>query len=168
MSFKINSALLFTVMARPETRTRIHDSKPIELPSMEEIKTTFEEPREMAIGALEFSKDNKSVRCQNQKCRAFKPILNTAPRADSMRISRLKAIIKAAEAHKLATGVNVDCRRQKEELAYLLREQEKRDLFRRLPLYSSLATDFKFVCSSCYDEMYVKKRLWRNKTKENR
>ena len=43
----------------------------------------------------------------------------------------------------------------KQELAELLEEEAKADALRRLPLYSCRITRFKFVCSKCYDNVYM-------------
>jgi len=43
----------------------------------------------------------------------------------------------------------------KQELAELLEEDAKADKLRRLPLYSCTITIFKFVCSKCYDKVYM-------------
>jgi hypothetical protein len=52
-----------------------------------------------------------------------------------------------------------NCKREREELAYLLKEQEKRDILRRLPLYSSKITGYRWLCSSCYDKAYSSSRM---------
>jgi hypothetical protein len=43
----------------------------------------------------------------------------------------------------------------KAELAELLEEEAKADALRRLPLYSCRITGWKFVCSRCYDKVYM-------------
>ena len=49
---------------------------------------------------------------------------------------------------------NNNVKQLKAELAELL-EEAKADALRRLPLYSCRITDFKFVCSRCYDKVYT-------------
>jgi hypothetical protein len=43
----------------------------------------------------------------------------------------------------------------KQEVAELLSEEAKRDKLRSLPLYSCRITGWKFVCSACYDKVYL-------------
>jgi hypothetical protein len=43
----------------------------------------------------------------------------------------------------------------KQELAELLEEDAKADKLRCLPLYSCRITGFRFVCSKCYDKVYM-------------
>jgi hypothetical protein len=43
----------------------------------------------------------------------------------------------------------------KAELAELLEEDAKYDKLRSLPLYSCRITGWKFVCSNCYDKIYL-------------
>jgi hypothetical protein len=53
-------------------------------------------------------------------------------------------------------GVNInDLKALKQELADLLEEDAKADKLRSLPLYSCRITDWKFVCSVCYDKVYT-------------
>jgi hypothetical protein len=49
---------------------------------------------------------------------------------------------------------NDDIKVLKAELEELLSEEAKRDKLRSLPLYSCRITDFRFVCSKCYDKVY--------------
>jgi hypothetical protein len=42
----------------------------------------------------------------------------------------------------------------KQEIADLLEQDAKADKLRSLPLYSCRITDWKFVCSKCYDKAY--------------
>jgi hypothetical protein len=44
--------------------------------------------------------------------------------------------------------------KSKQELAYILKEEEKNDLVTRLPLYSSRMTGYKWICSECWDKSY--------------
>jgi hypothetical protein len=50
---------------------------------------------------------------------------------------------------------NVVVKQLKEELAELLEEDAKADKLRSLPLYSCRLTGWKFVCSRCYDKVYM-------------
>jgi hypothetical protein len=43
----------------------------------------------------------------------------------------------------------------KAELVELLEEEAKDDKLRSLPLYSCRITGWKFVCSKCYDKVYM-------------
>ena len=47
---------------------------------------------------------------------------------------------------------------EKQELAKLLEQEKKNDIFRRLPLYSFGVTGQKWFCSSCYDKTYWSSR----------
>jgi hypothetical protein len=44
----------------------------------------------------------------------------------------------------------------KQEVADLLQEDAKADKLRSLPLYSCRITGWKFVCSECYDKVYMR------------
>jgi hypothetical protein len=53
-------------------------------------------------------------------------------------------------------GANInDLRALKQELADLLEEDAKVDKLRSLPLYSCKITSWKFICSKCYDKVYL-------------
>jgi hypothetical protein len=56
----------------------------------------------------------------------------------------------------IGNNINKDdnVKQLKAELADLLEEDAKADKLRRLPLYSCGITEFKFVCSKCYDKVY--------------
>jgi hypothetical protein len=43
------------------------------------------------------------------------------------------------------------CKVEKEELAALLEEDKQKEILRRLPLYSSKITGYRFLCSKCYE-----------------
>jgi thymidine kinase len=42
----------------------------------------------------------------------------------------------------------------KQELADLLKEEDKNEFVTRLPLYSSRMTGYKWICSECWDKAY--------------
>ena len=48
-----------------------------------------------------------------------------------------------------------DIKALKQELADLLDADAKADKLRSLPLYSCRITSWKFVCSNCYDKVYL-------------
>jgi hypothetical protein len=50
------------------------------------------------------------------------------------------------------------CKKEKEELADLVKEEEKKDILRRLSLYSSKVSDYKWVCSKCFEDIYLSNR----------
>ena len=53
-------------------------------------------------------------------------------------------------------GVNInDLQQLKQELADLLLEDAEADKLRSLPLYSCRITGWKFVCSKCYEKVYI-------------
>jgi hypothetical protein len=82
----------------------------------------------------------------------------------SNRIAILEKQIKCIEEHYQYRhrhdnpGNNNDdgvfIKQLKQELAELLAEDAKADKLRSLPLYSCRITDFKFVCSKCYERLY--------------
>jgi hypothetical protein len=50
---------------------------------------------------------------------------------------------------------NNDLKQLKQELADLLEQDTKADKLRSLPLHSCRITGWKFVCSKCYDKVYL-------------
>jgi hypothetical protein len=53
-------------------------------------------------------------------------------------------------------GANVnDLKALKQKFAGLLEYDAKYDKLRSLPLYSCRITGWKFVCSKCYDKVYI-------------
>jgi hypothetical protein len=54
---------------------------------------------------------------------------------------------------------NIIIKQLKQELTDLLAEDAKADKLRSLPLYSCRMTGWKFVCSKCYDKVYLNSML---------
>ena len=115
-----------------------------------EIEDTIEQQTK-ATESLEISDDH--VRCQG--CGSLKPLIPedwrlSAPGNIVGRIRHLRNAITYCE--KFHTTGN--CKREKEELAELLKEQEKwlKDPLRRLPLYNTRLTGYRWFCNTCYDK----------------
>jgi hypothetical protein len=128
---------------------------PFELPSLEEIEE-MDRQRSQAIESLQIT-DN-SVRCQ--RCGMAVTIVGKLTRTKNDRIAILQKRIKWVENYphgnnRSAYGNNNDVKQLKQELADLLEEDAKADKLRSLPLYSCRITGFKFVCSKCYDKVYM-------------
>jgi hypothetical protein len=134
--------------------------KPI--PSIEEIEE-MDKQREKAIESLEISgrgANKKKVKCQ--RCGNLQPIVKQndskrlLPSVNSGRITYLRKRIKWVENHPHYVNSNKSsCEAERQELAELLEEDKKRDILRRIPLYSCKITGYRFVCSKCYDEAYL-------------
>jgi hypothetical protein len=122
---------------------------PIELPSLDEI-AEMEQARTKAIESLEMSSDGSLVKCQ--KCGSLYPVIKKEDALTSSnysgRITRLQAMIRRSEKYTRLGSC-------KKELADLLKEEEKMNILRRLPLYSSKISQYKWYCSKCYDEIYL-------------
>jgi hypothetical protein len=131
------------------------DHNHIELPSMEEVDA-IEKQRSRATESLEISDGF----CKCQGCGSLKPLLSDNAKlvrsTESKQIHRLRAIIKRIEKYNF--GGDISTKDQRQELSQLLEEEKKKDVFRRLPLYSSSATRYFFYCSKCYDTAYSLRR----------
>ena len=121
---------------------------PFELPSLEEIEE-MERQRSQAIESLEISEG--SVKCQ--RCGMSVPIVGKLARPHNVRIAVLQKRIKWMENYSRSNAN--DLKDLKAELAALLEEDAKADRLRCLPLYSCRITGWKFVCSKCYDKVYM-------------
>jgi len=127
----------------------------LELPSLEEIEQ-MERQRSQAIESLEISND--FVKCQ--KCGDAVQMPNSNHKPYSLRIHTLQSRIKRIESHYYRGNSNNnkkndDLETIKAELAELEEEEEaKADKLTNLPLYSCKVTRWKFVCSTCYDNVY--------------
>jgi DNA repair exonuclease SbcCD ATPase subunit len=121
---------------------------PFELPSLEEIKEMGKQ-RSQAIESLEIF--DHSVKCQ--RCGIAVPIVGKLTTAKNDRIAILQKTIKWIESYNHGNRSN-EVKELKAELAELLEEDAKADKLRSLPLYSCRITEFKFVCSKCYDKVY--------------
>jgi hypothetical protein len=116
--------------------------------------------RSRAIESLQIS-DNY-VKCQ--KCGVAVPLLNfDQAKPKSNRIAALKRQIMWIEEHhhlhrrhgNTNNNNNAAVKQLKQELADLLEEDAEADKLRNLPLYSCRITGWKFVCSKCYDKVYM-------------
>jgi hypothetical protein len=125
---------------------------PFELPSLEEIQE-MENKRSQAIESLQISSD--SVKCQ--KCGLDIAIIGklTKPTKSSNRIAILEKRIKWLENYSHGNNRSDDVKHLKQELTELLAEEAKADKLRSLPLHSCRITGWKFVCSKCYDKVYI-------------
>ena len=133
-------------------------NNPITLPSVEEIDR-MEHLQQVAFKALEVS--DGFVKCQ--KCGCLQPLHKESERPINNRINLLEQQIKRVESlhsrYKVPDGdYNKTMKELKEELASLLKVEEKNNLLRRLHLYSSRITRFRYVCGSCYDKIYRRRR----------
>jgi hypothetical protein len=155
-------------------------SNPVELPSLEEIEA-MDRQREEDITAIEISDDGRYTKCQN--CNAFVAIVGKLqrPKAPNDRMAVLQKRIKWLEEcqqRRIINNSNISnynnnissnnnysfisshraadsLKQAKEELQRLQAEDQKWDRLRHLPLYSSKITGYKFVCSKCYDDLYL-------------
>jgi hypothetical protein len=132
-----------------------------ELPSLEEI-ADMEQQQARFIAALEIDHDKQQVRCQG--CGDWKPIEHgneshmVAPRYQS-RIEKLRIKIKKMQQYNF--GNRLECIQEEEELRQLLEEQQCTDILRRIPLYSSSITGYRFLCSICFDKLYLSSKKYR-------
>jgi DNA repair exonuclease SbcCD ATPase subunit len=127
---------------------------PFELPSLEEIEE-MDRQKSQAKESLEIF--DHSVKCQ--RCGIAVPIVGKLTKSTkSNRIAVLEKRIKWLENYRRgnnrSSSYNNNVKQLKQELADLLEEDAKDDKLRSLPLYSCRITDFKFVCSGCYDKVY--------------
>lgn len=132
-------------------------SNAVPVPSLEVIER-MDQAREKAIAALQICGDK--VRCQ--KCGDLKPMHKEPTRPSNDRIDILEQPIKRVEAlydRKKIPYIDYinNTNELKEELAELLNVEEKNQLIRKLPLYSSRITGFRYVCSACYDKLYYRR-----------
>jgi|SRR6188472_2481069 len=121
-----------------------------ELLSLEEVEE-MDRQRQKAIESLEISDDAKYVKCQ--KCDKPVAMFAKLQRTSSVfnRIVSLERHIKWAEKNSTINkkAINNNVNHLKQEPADLLKQEEKNDLLRRLPLYSSHMTGYKWICSDC-------------------
>lgn len=134
---------------------------PIELPSMQEIEE-MDKLQQEAIQSIEISgsgESPQSVKCQS--CGAFVPIYGKLQRLHPKRIIALRNQIKCAEQYFFNHHEDKAqlLKQEREELAELIREEQSKELLRRLPLYSAKITGYKYVCSSCWDKAEQEKGL---------
>ncbi len=124
----------------------------VELPSLEEI-AEMDKQREYAIDSLEISDDSTQVKCQN--CGLAMPIVGGLTRPLSyQRVVALKKRITWIEEHSRNTSTaDNSIKTLKQELAEILKKEQKRDILGKLPLHSSRMTGYRWVCSKCWDEI---------------
>jgi ribonuclease D len=123
-------------------------NNPVELPTLEQIEA-MDQQRTKATESLEIVNDQ--VKCQN--CNSLQPIQRPLTNSQySSRIYQLQARIKQIERHHIG---GTSAKKEREELKLLLEEHDKKDILRRIPLYSSSITSYRFYCSECYDKAYL-------------
>jgi DNA-directed RNA polymerase subunit RPC12/RpoP len=143
----------------------------VDLPSLEEIEQMYKQ-QQNALDSLEISittitdddddddDDEKTSYVKCQKCGRRIAMFQKSPRSYSVsnRITVLEKQIKQDEIRNNHYPNNDneynDIMESKQELADLLKEEEKNDLVTRLPLYSSRMTGYKWICSGCWDKAY--------------
>ena len=119
--------------------------------------------RSSYIESLEFDSEQKNnVKCQgcDNLCpvtgqNEFNKLEVSGPKRK--RIYHLQKVIEQAEKYHI--GCINGCENEKQELKSLLGYERQEELLRRLPLYSSRITGFRFLCSTCYDKIYYKARI---------
>jgi DNA-directed RNA polymerase subunit RPC12/RpoP len=127
----------------------------IELPSLEEIEQ-MDKQQQNALESLEISitdyEKTSYVKCQ--KCGRRIAMFQKLPRSHSVsnRIIVLEKRIKQDEIRN--SHYYNDIMGSKQELADLLKEEDKNEFVTRLPLYSSRMTGYKWICSECWDKAY--------------
>ena len=136
----------------------------VELPSIEEVEQMDKQQQQQnALESLEISitdhEKTSYVKCQ--KCSRRIAMFQKSPRSHSVsnRITVLEKRIKQDEirySHYLINNNNNynDITGSKQELADLLKEEDKNEFVTRLPLYSSRMTGYKWICSECWDKAY--------------
>ena len=130
-------------------------SNEFELPTLEQIEQ-MEIKRQQAIDSLQINETDKSVTCQS--CGNAVTMIPFT-RSKNHRVINLQTRIRSLELNRYRGNVNTnEIKALQAELAQLLEEDAQADRLRRLPLYSCRITDWKFVCSSCYDILYSKRR----------
>ena len=132
-------------------------SNPIELPSMQ-IADASDRQKDQAFDALEFSSDGQYQYVKCQCCYNSIRIVGKLERLKSERIEILKKRRRYAEAYNLKSNNKSsaqEVKKLKDELDDLLKQEEKRDRLRHLPLYNSKCTGYRFFCSPCWDKVYA-------------
>jgi hypothetical protein len=76
-------------------------------------------------------------------------------RTKNDRVAILQKRIKWIENYSRGNNRSDEVKALKQELAELLSEDAKADKPRSLPLYGCRITGWKFVCSKCYDKVYL-------------
>ncbi len=129
----------------------------LELPSLEEIEA-MEKQQSQAFEALEIS--DSSVKCQ--RCGNAVPLLvPMKTRSKNDRIAFLQRQLNRIEnyySHIGRTSYDNEVTQIKQELAELLEAEAKADTLRRLPLHSSKISGWRYVCGTCFDRLYARRR----------
>ncbi len=120
--------------------------------------TSMEQQQAKATELLEIS--DGFVKCQG--CGSLKPLfppdwpLSVTGGRLAHRIAALKSTIHYGEKYHVLGS----CRKEKEELRDLLKEQaaKQNDILRRLPLYSTPLSNYKWICLTCHDKLYLASR----------
>src|SRR5918911_4201133 len=144
------------------------------LPSLEEVEQ-MDKQQQNALESLEISitdyEKTSYVKCQ--KCGRPIAMFQKLPRSHSVsnRITVLEKQIRQDEIRNSHYHINNndynDIMGSKQELADLLKEEDKNDLVTRLPLYSSRMTGYKWICSECWDKAYRSLHHQSNKLNNN-
>jgi hypothetical protein len=101
---------------------------------------------------LDISYTDNTIKCQGCNNKVSIPTVGLLVRSYSHSITLLERRIRWAEEHYPdAITAHAEL---KEELAALLKGQKKKELLRRLPLYSFSITGYKLVCSACFENAY--------------
>ena len=132
----------------------------VEIPSLEEIEQM--DKQQNALESLEISitdyEKTSYVKCQ--KCGTRIAMFQKSHRSYTVsnRITVLEKQIRQDEirnSHYLINNNDYnDIMGSKQELADLLKEEDKNEFVTRLPLYSSRMTGYKWICSECWDKAY--------------
>jgi DNA-directed RNA polymerase subunit RPC12/RpoP len=133
----------------------------VDFPS-EEIEQ-IDKQQQNALESLEISitdyEKTSYVKCQ--KCDRRIAMFQKSPRSHSVsnRITVLEKRIKQDEIRNSHYHINNndynDIMGSKQELADLLKKEDKNEFVTRLPLYSSRMTGYKWICSECWDKAYT-------------
>jgi hypothetical protein len=139
----------------PDSATSTFNN-PIPLPSLE-TADAIDKQQEEAYAALEFSsyEENQYVKCQC--CNNWIKRAGKMHKPTNDRIEQIRRRIKQIEAYNLKYNKGSSdngIKELKQELAELLKDEEKRDKLRNLPLYSSRSTNYLFYCSICWETAY--------------
>jgi hypothetical protein len=127
--------------------------EPIELPSLEEIEQ-MNRQRDQALEALEIF--DHSVKCQ--RCHNTVPIVAKLRRPMNDRVAILQKRIKWLETHYRDERDKAEnLKALNAELTELLKEDQKYDILRSLPL-QYWPSKGKYVCGACLDRLMRRAR----------
>jgi hypothetical protein len=147
-----------TMSYKPEypTANDIRWSRAVELPSLAQIEE-MDKKRSQAVEALEISDDRVKCQCCDKQ-------ISLLPRnTEKPKSSRVESLtyqihwLKHSTRYSRSdTSRDALIRVAETELNELLEEDNKADKLRRLPLYSTRLTNFKFYCGKCFENAYAK------------